>query len=119
MRGPLAPVSMPSTRSVPEVTGETQLIMRMVEDLPAPLGPRKPNASPRRSSNRTPSTARERAGGAARGIGLVEAVRLHQQVKIEIRGHGRSLEIPYDMLQSINTSCAITCASGGWLRKPV
>ena len=35
-------------RSVPPVGGETQPIMRMVEDLPAPLGPRKPNASPRR-----------------------------------------------------------------------
>ena len=32
----------------PSVTGETQPIIRIVDDLPAPLGPRKPNASPRR-----------------------------------------------------------------------
>ena len=38
--------SMPSTRSVPSVTGETQPIMRIVLVLPAPLGPRNPNASP-------------------------------------------------------------------------
>ena len=34
-----------------------QPIMRMVEDLPAPLGPRKPNASPGRTSTSMPSTA--------------------------------------------------------------
>ena len=33
-------------RSSPPLGGETQPIIRMVEDLPAPLGPRKPNASP-------------------------------------------------------------------------
>ena len=33
-------------RSVPAVGGETQPIMRIVELLPAPFGPRKPNASP-------------------------------------------------------------------------
>ncbi len=38
--------SMPSTRSVPAVTGEMQPIMRIVLVLPAPLGPRKPKASP-------------------------------------------------------------------------
>src|SRR5215471_3201098 len=43
--------------SSPELGGETQPIMRIVDDLPAPLGPRKPNASPRRSSKSMPSTA--------------------------------------------------------------
>ncbi len=43
--------------SVPLVGGETQPIIRIVDDLPAPLGPRKPNASPRRSSKSIPSTA--------------------------------------------------------------
>ena len=57
MRGPSSRGSRPSTRSVPPVTGETQPIMRMVEDLPAPLGPRKPNASPRWTSTSMPSTA--------------------------------------------------------------
>src|SRR3977135_1531655 len=44
-------------RNVPAVGGDTQPIMRMVELLPAPFGPRKPNASPRCTSKSTPSTA--------------------------------------------------------------
>ena len=48
---------MPSTVSVPSVLGETQPIMRMVEVLPAPLGPRKPNASPGATSKSMASTA--------------------------------------------------------------
>ena len=43
--------------SSPEVTGETPPIMRMVDVLPAPFGPRKPNASPLATSKSTPSTA--------------------------------------------------------------
>ena len=39
---------MPITVSVPFVIGETQPIIRIVEVLPAPFGPRKPNDSPRR-----------------------------------------------------------------------
>src|SRR5919106_3915864 len=49
--------SRPKTRSVPSVTGETHPIMRMVDVFPAPLGPRKPNASPRRRAKSIPSTA--------------------------------------------------------------
>src|ERR1700722_3696690 len=41
----------------PSVGGETQPSMRMVEDFPAPFGPRKPNASPRKISKSIPSTA--------------------------------------------------------------
>src|SRR6201996_9407051 len=41
----------------PLVGGETQPSMRMVEDFPAPLGPRKPKASPRKRSKSIPSTA--------------------------------------------------------------
>ena len=37
--------------------GETHAIIRIVEDLPAPLGPRKPNDSPRATSMSIPSTA--------------------------------------------------------------
>ena len=44
-------------RSTPSVGGETQPIIRMVELLPAPFGPRKPNASPRCRSKSIPSTA--------------------------------------------------------------
>jgi hypothetical protein len=45
------------------VIGEVALIIRMVEDLPAPFGPRKPNASPRASAKSTPSTARHSPEG--------------------------------------------------------
>ena len=38
----------------PPLTGETAAIIRIVEDLPAPLGPRKPNDSPRRTSTSMP-----------------------------------------------------------------
>src|SRR3954471_23896987 len=34
------------------------VIIRMVVDLPAPFGPRKPSTSPRSTANETPSTAR-------------------------------------------------------------
>ncbi len=46
-----ATTSAPHTTAVP-------LMSFMVVDLPAPLGPRKPNTSPRATSNDTSSTAR-------------------------------------------------------------
>ena len=48
---------MPRMRSVPLVTGDTQPIIRIVELLPAPFGPRKPNASPCATSKSMRSTA--------------------------------------------------------------
>src|SRR5581483_572123 len=57
MRGPSRAGSRPRIRNVPPLTGETQPIMRIVELLPAPFGPRKPNASPRWTSKSIPSTA--------------------------------------------------------------
>jgi hypothetical protein len=54
---PWVAASRPSTRSEPPLSGETQLIMRMVEDLPAPFGPRKPKASPGTRAKSMPSTA--------------------------------------------------------------
>src|SRR6185312_1394393 len=48
---------MPRIVSSPEVTGATHPIMRIVELLPAPFGPRKPKASPGRTSRSMPSTA--------------------------------------------------------------
>src|SRR5260370_13333003 len=41
----------------PEGPGETPPIMRMVDVLPVPFGPRKPNASPLATSKSMPSTA--------------------------------------------------------------
>lgn len=44
-------------RSSPPLIGDTAAIIRIVDDLPAPLGPRNPNASPRRTSRSMPFTA--------------------------------------------------------------
>src|SRR3954453_9557986 len=44
-------------RSAPAVIGETQPIIRIVEVLPAPFGPRKPKDSPGATSKSTASTA--------------------------------------------------------------
>src|ERR1041385_746440 len=50
--------SWPQTRTVPEVGARKPVIIFMVVDLPAPLGPRKPSTSPRLTENETLSTAR-------------------------------------------------------------
>src|SRR3979411_2153996 len=50
--------SCPPTLTLPEVAGMKPVIMRMVVDLPAPFGPRKPSTSPRATLNEMPSTAR-------------------------------------------------------------
>ncbi len=55
--GPCVVGSMPNTLRSPPVAGETQPIIRIVELLPAPFGPRKPNASPCITSTSMPSTA--------------------------------------------------------------
>src|SRR5579872_2998830 len=49
--------SMPPTVAVPELGASSPQSMRIVVDLPAPLLPRKPKFSPRRTSNDTLSTA--------------------------------------------------------------
>ena len=50
-------MSWPPTVIRPEVGGMKPVIMRMVVDLPAPLGPRKPSTSPRSTVNETSFTA--------------------------------------------------------------
>src|SRR5258706_254668 len=50
--------SSPHTETLPALGGMKPVIMRMVVDLPAPLGPRNPNTSPLPTSKETPSTAR-------------------------------------------------------------
>src|SRR5258707_8544114 len=57
IRGPSRSGSSPSTDSSPPVTGDTQPIIRIVDVLPAPFGPRKPNDSPCATENSMPSTA--------------------------------------------------------------
>src|SRR6266849_6597634 len=50
--------SRPHTETLPALGGMKPVIMRIVVDLPAPLGPRNPSTSPLPTSNETPSTAR-------------------------------------------------------------
>src|SRR3981081_3688857 len=50
--------SRPHTETAPALGGMKPVIMRMVVDLPAPLGPRNPSTSPLPTSKETPSTAR-------------------------------------------------------------
>ena len=90
--------SRPRIDSVPPLSGETQPIIRIVEVLPAPLGPRKPNDSPGATSKSMPSTAvnvaealgqaagmDERGGGGRRGAGSGR-LRRHERV-----GHGTGM----------------------------
>src|SRR6267143_1436878 len=49
--------SRPHTETAPALGGMKPVIMRMVVDLPAPLGPRNPSTSPLPTSKETPSTA--------------------------------------------------------------
>ena len=55
--GPSVAGSSPRIRSTPPLTGETAPIIRMVEDFPAPFGPRNPKASPFHTSRSIPATA--------------------------------------------------------------
>ena len=54
---PFSETSCPHNRTVPEVGERKPVIIRMVVDLPAPLGPRKPRTSPRCTLKETESTA--------------------------------------------------------------
>src|SRR5947209_5766908 len=49
--------SSPHTETAPALGGMNPVIMRIVVDLPAPLGPRNPSTSPFPTSKETPSTA--------------------------------------------------------------
>src|SRR5689334_1639129 len=51
-------MSNPPTLTFPPVGGMKPVIIRIVVDLPAPFGPRKPRISPRSTENVTPATAR-------------------------------------------------------------
>src|SRR6185437_1313001 len=57
MDGPSVAGSLPRMRRVPPVTGDTAPTIRMVEDLPAPFGPRKPKDSPRATEKSIELTA--------------------------------------------------------------
>ena len=63
---------MPRTVSVPSVIGETQPIIRIVEVLPAPFGPRKPKASPRRDVEIDRVDGRELAEALCQAAGMDE-----------------------------------------------
>src|ERR1051326_2024225 len=51
-------MSAPHTTAVPELGARKPVIIFMVVDFPAPLGPRKPSTSPRLTARETSSTAR-------------------------------------------------------------
>src|SRR4030081_955214 len=51
-------ISNPPTVAEPSEGGIKPVSIRIVVDLPAPLGPRKPSTSPRSTENDTPSTVR-------------------------------------------------------------
>ena len=55
--GPCVAGSSPRIASSPPDGGETAATIRIVEDLPAPLGPRNPKDSPGRTSRSMPRTA--------------------------------------------------------------
>ena len=57
MRTPSSSGSRPRMDNSPPVRGDTQAIIRIVDDLPAPFGPRNPNDSPRATSRSMPATA--------------------------------------------------------------
>src|ERR1035437_1361846 len=57
MAAPSTAGSRSNIRRLPLETGETQPIMRIVDVLPGPLGPRKPKVSPGCTSKSPPSTA--------------------------------------------------------------
>src|ERR1035441_3838985 len=51
-------MSNPPIVTFPLLGGTKPVSIRMVGDLPAPFGPRKPSTSPRSTEKETPSTAR-------------------------------------------------------------
>lgn len=55
--GPCSSGSLPKIVIVPEVRWEVAAIIRIVVDLPAPLGPSRPNDSPLATSKSMASTA--------------------------------------------------------------
>src|SRR5215472_7603309 len=82
--------SRPRIDSVPAVGGDTQPIIRMVDDLPAPFGPRKPNASPRCRSKSIPFTAVKLPNRLARPRARISGVTADTHVRL----HGRSDILP-------------------------
>ena len=55
--GPFTSGSLPRIVRVPDVLTEVAPMMRIVVDLPAPFGPKKPKDSPFATSKSMPSTA--------------------------------------------------------------
>src|SRR3954452_19715687 len=92
--GPCRATSSPNSSNLPAVGGETQPTMRIVELLPAPLGPRNPKASPRWMSTSIPSTAtkspkrlvRSRARtSTSSGVTIIDRTQDHRRHSNELR----------------------------------
>src|SRR5712691_10709514 len=71
----------------PSVGGMNPVIMRMVVDLPAPFGPRKPSTSPRSTANEMPSTARLAPNALTRFSILIMLEGPHYRSTLEPENH--------------------------------
>ena len=98
IRGPSTAGSSPSTRSSPPVTGDTHPIMRMVDVLPAPFGPRKPNASPGSTWKSMPSTATKSPKCLVRFVPWIRGPAAASDTKVDATGfpspHGPTSSAP-------------------------
>ena len=100
--------SMPMTLSVPSVTGLAQAIIRIVLVLPAPFGPRKPNALPGRTSKSMPSTASE-----------VVAEALRQAARMDKGGRGLGFVMGFAILDRCRRRFSSAPWSPAFLTKSV
>ena len=73
--------------------GDVALIIRIVVDLPAPFGPRKPNDSPRLQLEVDPVDGAELRGPAARWIDLGEAAGLDHGTFRHGTAYGKRLHL--------------------------
>src|SRR4029079_10473265 len=124
--------SMPMTLRTPLVIGETQPIIRMVEVLPAPFGPRNPNDSPVATSKSTASTAVKSPNvlvsprawmsevGDVSGMGAHRtAGRLHEADPSPGNQPGRRLETCYDAVaHQVCRDGTQNCEADQWRRSP-
>src|SRR6266508_2000498 len=96
--------SSPHTETRPSLGGMKPVIMRMVVDLPAPLGPRNPRTSPLPTSKEIPSTARFGPNDLLRFSTLIIALpvpgRCRDEAHSSLRGRRVISKLPIGMIAS-------------------
>src|SRR5436190_3319457 len=107
--------SKPPTATLPEVGGMKPVIMRMVVDLPAPFGPRKPSTSPRSTVNEMPSTARFGPNVFTRLSILI----MRGCLQCGARFSHKPKEQNHAVVRKINRRCAIRSRCGRCVRAEV